>query len=102
MTSIRKAPELVGRAASTFGAALLAVLLPKCPLCIAAYLSAAGLSAVAAQSAAPFVRPIAFTLLAGTLVALAFGVWRRRARRALPSCCSRLRNYGPTSTQPFT
>ena len=84
----RKAPELLGRATSSFGAALLALLVPKCPLCIAAYLAALGLGATAAHSAALFVRPVVFTLAGVALLALVLGVWRSRHRRTAPSCCS--------------
>jgi hypothetical protein len=88
--STRKAPELLGRAASSFGAALLAVLVPKCPLCIAAYLATFGLGATAAHGAALFVRPIVFTLAGVALFSLALGAWRSRKRRATPSCCRHL------------
>src|SRR5688572_4110230 len=84
----RKAPELLGRAASSVGAALLAVLVPKCPLCVAAYLTSLGLGAAASHSAAPFVRPAAFMLAAVSLIVLALGVWRRHKRRTAPSCCA--------------
>ena len=86
----KKAPELVGRAASSFGAALIAILVPKCPLCVAAYLAGFGLSAAAAARAAVFVRPSALVLAAVTLVALAFGVWQRRTRTSAPRCCNHL------------
>ena len=87
MMTIRRAPELLGRAASSFGAGLVALLVPKCPLCVAAYLASVGLSAGASHGAAPFVRPVAFTVAGLALLALALGVWRTRRRRAGPRCC---------------
>lgn len=83
MTTIRKASE-VGAA---LGAALLAVLVPKCPVCVAAWLMALGLGAGVSHGAAPFVRPAAFTLAGLGGLALALAVWRRRSRRA--PCCRR-------------
>ena len=83
-----KAPELVARAAPSFGAALVALLVPKCPLCVAAYLAAFGLSASASHSAAPFVRPLALAIAAVASLALALAVWRNRKRHAMPRCCS--------------
>ncbi|XXX73256.1 hypothetical protein WMF30_36965 [Sorangium sp. So ce134] len=91
MMSIRRAPELLGRAASASGAALVALLLlvlPKCPLCVAAYLVAFGVSAGAALAVAPYVRPLTFVLAALASFAVAVGVSRLRQRRAAPRCCS--------------
>jgi hypothetical protein len=88
MTSIRKARELARPAASAAVVTLLAISLPKCPLCVAAYLIAFGISASVAHAAAPFVQPLAFALVAATLVALTLGAWRLRHREAQPTCCS--------------
>lgn len=68
------------RAASSAGATLGLLLLPKCPLCVAAYLASVGVGVQAAHSAAPFVRPLAWLLLLAALSALALGL--RRARRS--------------------
>ena len=87
---MRAAPELLGRAAPAVGAALAAVLVPKCPLCVAAYLAAFGMSAAAADAAAPLVRPAAFALVGLATHALLFGARRlrqRQRRRAAPRCC---------------
>jgi hypothetical protein len=54
---------------------LAAVLAPKCPLCVAAYLSVFGVSVGAASVALPLLRPIAVTL---AVLALASIVVRRR------------------------
>lgn len=53
---------------------LVVALLPKCPLCVAAYLTAVGLSA----ELAPAVRPVAYTLLG---IAVAVALARRMADR---------------------
>jgi hypothetical protein len=87
MTNIPKARDLGVRAASASGAALIALLLPKCPLCVAAFLAAAGASASVAQGAAALVRPAAFTVAAIALLAFAIGTWRRRRARAAHDCC---------------
>ena len=87
MTSIRRALDLPGRAATSVGAALLAVLAPKCPMCVAAYLAGLGLGAGASHSAAPFVRPVALLVASVAGLALVRGVWRRYRRRAAPGCC---------------
>ena len=81
ITNIRRTPELLGRVVSSVGAALLAVFVPKCPLCVAAYLASFGLGAGLSHSAAPFVRPVAFTVAGVAALTLALGVWRRRRRR---------------------
>jgi hypothetical protein len=57
------------------GSALLAVLLPKCPLCVGAYLSMLGLTAGAAGVALHVLRPLG-VLLAGLALA-----WMLLARR---------------------
>ncbi len=81
----RKAPsdganrlERTGSAASSLGAALGLIFLPKCPLCIAAYLASFGLSAGVTAIAAPLVRPLAVTLLLMALAVLFRNGWRRR------------------------
>ena len=72
---------------------VLAVLVPKCPLCLAAYLCLFGLSASTAHAVAFFGRPIAFTLIACSAVATALFVIQRarrlrQAEGAPASCCS--------------
>jgi hypothetical protein len=77
-------PGHARRAASTLGALLSLVLLPKCPLCIAAYLTSLGFGVSASAFAAPLVRPLAAALAATAFVALGYGLWRHQ-RRA-PGC----------------
>lgn len=60
-------------AASSVGGALLLVLAPKCPLCLAAYLTAAGLSFGGAAWVAPLLRPLTLALLAAALLS---GAWQ--------------------------
>jgi hypothetical protein len=85
MTNTHKAPEAslakhARGAVSSVGAVLALALLPKCPLCVAAYLVGLGVSVSAAQSAAPFVRPAAWALAIVASLALAAGIWRSRKR----------------------
>jgi hypothetical protein len=77
------------RAATSVGTLVVAALLPKCPLCVAAALSALGLGTIAGLS--PLVRPVA---IVGALLAVCSVVVvearrrRQRARRrgACPAC----------------
>ena len=80
-----------GRAAS-LGTIVAAALVPKCPLCVAAMLSALGVGSAAAGAIAPAVRPVVFTLAALAVALLARLEWRRlrRARRpamTVATCC---------------
>ena len=61
------------RAALSVGAFVLAALIPKCPLCVAAALSVLGFGA----SLAPVLRPLAFVVAAAALV-LFLVPWVRR------------------------
>jgi hypothetical protein len=81
-------------ATSSVGTIVLAALVPKCPLCVAAALSAWGLGASAASTVAPAVRPVAFALMAvATTALIVFAVRRMRAEArstaADRSCCHR-------------
>ena len=60
---------------------VLAAAAPKCPLCLAAYLSIFGVSAAAAGAAAPLLRPIGLALVAVALGALVVAGARRVAAR---------------------
>lgn len=90
-------------AISSVGTLVLAALVPKCPLCVAAALSAWGLGASAATVVAPAVRPVAFGLVAVatvTLVLFAVRIARANSRPAAAagSCCSpKAATAGPRS-----
>jgi hypothetical protein len=69
-----------GAGGVSLGAIVGSVLLPKCPLCVAAWLSVAGIGA----TAAPFVRPaLVVVAMAAALVTLL--TWRAEGRRR--RCC---------------
>jgi hypothetical protein len=72
------------RAATSLGGLIALALLPKCPLCIAAYLTAFGLSASIAALLAPLLRPAAALVLVAALLACLFVLWRHR--RAATTC----------------
>jgi len=76
----------------TTALACLGVLLPKCPLCLAAYLCLFGVSASSARAVAELGLPLCLTLIAGSTLASAWFVARRRRRCAVRSesiqtCC---------------
>jgi hypothetical protein len=76
-------PTLAISALAGIGAGLL----PKCPLCIAAMLSALGMGATGAALLSVLARPGLLVLAGGALVAVVAVQWRRRATRAI-GCCS--------------
>jgi hypothetical protein len=68
------------------------VILPKCPLCAAAYLCLFGFSASSAQAATRLGLPLCVALIAGSALATALFVARRGKRVAAraeseQSCC---------------
>jgi len=65
--------------------ALAGLLFPKCPLCLAAYLSAAGAGASAAQVAAPFLLRAANALAAAAVAWLAARAAARLYRLIAPA-----------------
>jgi hypothetical protein len=73
--------------------ALAGALVPKCPLCVAAYLSAAGVGAGVASAAAPSLIRASYTaaalgavMLVRRLLAKARRTWRQRtAQRSAPT-----------------
>jgi hypothetical protein len=69
----------------TLASGLLAALLPKCPICLVAYLSVFGVTLGAASLTLAVLRPLLLTL---AVLALASTVLRRRASQA------RLRTVG--------
>jgi hypothetical protein len=87
----------IAGASTSIGALLVAALLPKCPLCIAASLSAIGVGAAAGAALAPIARPLALAAAAGSILWVLVQQFRsvtkkRRDRvdpRADGSSCSR-------------
>jgi len=76
--------------------ACLGVVVPKCPLCAAAYLSLFGLSASSARALLGWRAPLCVALIAGSTVATAWFVARRGRRLAAASarergCCGAAR-----------
>jgi len=67
----------VARASGSVGALVLAALVPKCPFCIAAALTALGMGAGVSSAVAPVVRPAALVLAGLAIVLAAWGAWRR-------------------------
>ena len=59
-----------GSSASGLWAALAALLVPKCPLCIAALLTFVGMNAALASALAPLIRPLAFGLPVAIVLSL--------------------------------
>ena len=66
-------------AGASAGSGVLLLLLPKCPLCIAAYL-ALWMGAGAAMSIATQARPVLELLFAASLILLAVRFWRQPRR----------------------
>lgn len=85
--SARSRRALVPSLAASLGL----VLLPKCPLCIAAYLMSLGVGTQAASAAAPLLRPLAGLVIAAAVIALIVSLRRRRPA----PCCAQA--YGSTT-----
>jgi hypothetical protein len=69
------------RVVSAIGAAFGLILMPKCPLCVAAYLVSFGVGASAAHAVAPLIRPAAWLLMAAAALALVASLRRILATR---------------------
>lgn len=81
------ATGVASRAAASFGslsAVITAALLPKCPLCVAAALSALGVGTATAHALGPYVRATLPAIAAALVVVAAFVISRRRSAR----CCA--------------
>ncbi|MEI9937652.1 MAG: hypothetical protein WDO69_10575 [Pseudomonadota bacterium] len=78
----------------TTALACLGVVVPKCPLCAAAYLCLFGVSASSAQAVVKLGLPLCIALVAGSALATAWFVARRgqRVRR----CCQSARQSSGT------
>jgi hypothetical protein len=95
--SLRDGVRRVASGSASIGAIVVAALIPKCPLCVAAALSAIGVGATVGSSLAPIARPIGFALAAVALVASGIGEWRRRRRRACAVACGRTAAHLPSA-----
>jgi hypothetical protein len=72
---------------TSIGAVAAAVALPKCPLCVAGLLSAAGIGGSLVETVVPILRPAALALGLVLAVVLAASLVARRARRRpCPDC----------------
>lgn len=78
---------MLRRTSATATTTLGVVLMPKCPLCVAAYLASIGASPGTAAALAPWARPAAWLLLALSLVAWWLGWARSRRPEPAPTCC---------------
>jgi len=83
---------------STIGAILAALLLPKCPLCIAALLGAAGIGSTSAALVAPWLRPT-FIVLAviGAMMLVASRRFLERFSSRSRCECGRSRSHPSTA-----
>ena len=86
---------------STVGAVLAALLLPKCPLCIAALLGAAGIGATSAILVAPWLRPACIVLaVIGAMVFVASRRYLDRVSSRSRCGCDRSRSH-PSTARTF-
>jgi hypothetical protein len=94
----RPARVLIRGVTPSVGGVLGFLLLPKCPLCVAAWLGALGVGAGAASVLAPLLRPAALLLAAALLLRVLWSVrCAHRARagtRAESDCCACGQNGG--------
>lgn len=81
--SAREGARRLARGVASIGTVAAAVLVPKCPMCVAAALSVVGVGASLGFSVAPFVRPLAFVVALATTVAF---LWRERDLRRRRAC----------------
>ena len=76
-----RAPKRIAKTAGlSLFPGLLLVFAPKCPLCLAAYLSVFGIGAGAASLVAPWIRPFAIALLVLIAAATLYRTLTRRVR----------------------
>ncbi|WP_394831359.1 hypothetical protein LVJ94_33100 [Pendulispora rubella] len=68
---------------AAFVTGVLAMIAPKCPLCLAGYLAFLGLGGAAARSIAPFLLPMAIVFLVASVAM--FGIYRAKSDRVRQS-----------------
>lgn len=78
-----------GSGAASLGSLAAMALLPKCPVCVAAWLAAFGVGGGIASTVAPFVRPLVFTLavVAGARLAWVLCTARKRVAPRVTGGC---------------
>ena len=72
----------LGGGSASLGALVVVALLPKCPLCIAAWLGAIGVGAGLGSALAPALRPVGIAVAVTCALSLMWSELRRRKRRA--------------------
>ncbi|WP_394842011.1 hypothetical protein LZC95_33660 [Pendulispora brunnea] len=65
---------------AAFATGLLAMIAPKCPLCLAGYLAFLGFGSTAARSIAPLLLPMGIAFLVASVAM--FGIYRAKLARA--------------------
>jgi hypothetical protein len=87
--SRREGTRRVATALGSLGAIVAAALVPKCPFCVAAVLSAVGVGVTAGSWLAPMVRPLGFAVAVVAALVFARAEWRRRKQRSCALACGR-------------
>jgi len=92
----RRAARAVLGSWLTSALALFAVIVPKCPLCVAAYLCMFGFSASSASALVQLGLPLCVALISASALATALFVARRGRRlptasKSPPACCDSMR-----------
>jgi len=80
--------------------ALSAVMLPKCPLCVAAYLCVFGVSATSARAVVQLGLPLCIAFIAASALGTALFVARRGRDRPRCDKCVKVRPGRPPRTTP--
>lgn len=89
--SPREAARRATSALTSVFAVVLATLIPKCPLCVAAALSAIGIGTTLGSAVAPIVRPFGFALAVVVMLVAARREWRRPTSSSCAGTCARSR-----------
>lgn len=87
--STRDGLRRLTRGSLSLGTIVLAAVIPKCPICVAAALAAVGVGTSVGLSVAPIVRPIGVAVAIATLVFVVWSEWQRRSRRSCVAACAK-------------